>query len=257
MGLSRCIVFTFLLMLFQCFNGARCFVNLEKIHNGITYSMIERILEGDLKYFSNDKDDDRDKDNHSRAKVHAAISPAMRRALISELKYLPEEADTMNAQIAAVVLERALERPKDGMPEPWHFDYYSKRIKRSFLPSIPLLRITKLPQMHLGFIQVPKFITYVIPFFLGLMIRANLAIRLPSVTLGSSERFAAGRESTAEASSTRDQSRKGFVPVTKDFRRYIISGQLPQHCFRVAKQILYLLVIYYRAPGFIINYSRL
>jgi hypothetical protein len=245
---------------------ASCFVNLEKIHNGITYSMIDKILEGDLKYYSNDIHDKRDKGDHSRAKVHSVITKPMRRALIKELRYLPEEVDSMNAQIAAVVLERALERPKNGMPSPWRFDYYAKIFKKRPLQSVGKEGASTNNANTLSsiFMHLPKATKYVVPFLAGLMVRANFTTKVSSKSLEFHkdllpvmvrvETASTSSKSTGVTGAQRAaKSSKELVPLVNGVAsRAGISRQF----FRVAKQILYLIVVYYRAPGFIINYSR-
>jgi len=47
------------------------------------------------------------------------ITNKMRRALVEDLGYSQEEVDGMEPQIAAVVIERGLTRPANGMPESW------------------------------------------------------------------------------------------------------------------------------------------
>lgn len=47
------------------------------------------------------------------------ITVKMRSTLVNELGYLPKEVDIMEPQIAAVVIERGLQRPPDGMPATW------------------------------------------------------------------------------------------------------------------------------------------
>lgn len=245
---------------------ASCFVSLEKIHNGITYSMIDKILEGDLKYYSNDIHDERDKGDHSHAKVHSVITKPMRRALIKELRYLPEEVDSMNAQIAAVVLERALERPKNGMPNPWRFDYYAKIFKKRPLQSMEAggALINNANSLSSIFTQLPKVAQYVVPFLIGLMARANFTAMLSIESVESLKgplpvikRFETAPALSKSVGARGDQRGvkcfKELVPLVNGVAtRAGISRQF----FRVAKQILYLVIVYYRAPGFIINYSR-
>lgn len=47
------------------------------------------------------------------------ITNKMRKILIQDLKYEPEEIDAMEPRIAAVVIERSLARPTKGMPDTW------------------------------------------------------------------------------------------------------------------------------------------
>ena len=55
----------------------------------------------------------------SDAGVQFMITLRMRRVLIDELSYLPQEVDCMDPQVAAVVIERGLSRPAKGMPSSW------------------------------------------------------------------------------------------------------------------------------------------
>lgn len=59
------------------------------------------------------------RDGEERDGLQFMITNKMRRALEDDLGYLPEEVDTMEPQIAAVVIERGLTRPANGMPESW------------------------------------------------------------------------------------------------------------------------------------------
>lgn len=43
----------------------------------------------------------------------------MSKVLISELRYTSEEVSKMKPDVAAVVIQRRLSRPKSGMPGPW------------------------------------------------------------------------------------------------------------------------------------------
>jgi hypothetical protein len=43
----------------------------------------------------------------------------MRKVLEEELGYHSDEVDTIEPQIAAVVIERGLTRPSNGMPASW------------------------------------------------------------------------------------------------------------------------------------------
>jgi len=51
--------------------------------------------------------------------IQFMITQRMRRVLEDELGYLVEEVDCMEPQIAAVVIERGLARPSNGMPISW------------------------------------------------------------------------------------------------------------------------------------------
>ena len=65
---------------------------LAKIHNDITYRMIDRVLDGKLSYLLTENEEADPFDN-GRARHLYAVSERMRRALINELHYLPEEID--------------------------------------------------------------------------------------------------------------------------------------------------------------------
>lgn len=58
------------------------------------------------------------KDSNS-AKIQFMVTHNMRKILEDELGYLPSEVDSINPQIAAVVIERKLSRPSTGMPSKW------------------------------------------------------------------------------------------------------------------------------------------
>ncbi|KAJ1440523.1 hypothetical protein B484DRAFT_443429 [Ochromonadaceae sp. CCMP2298] len=55
----------------------------------------------------------------ARTSETAGISGKVRRTLIGQLGYLPDEADAMDPQIASVVVHRQLSRPRKGMPQSW------------------------------------------------------------------------------------------------------------------------------------------
>eukprot|EP01031_Cornospumella_fuschlensis_P038059 gene38059-46242_t len=59
------------------------------------------------------------KDDSKAAKVQFMITNKMRHVLVDDLGYLPSEVDEMEPQIAAVVIERKLGRPSNGMPASW------------------------------------------------------------------------------------------------------------------------------------------
>ncbi|CAM9699480.1 unnamed protein product [Phaeothamnion confervicola] len=61
-----------------------------------------------------------------RARMQVMITRNMRRVLTEELGYLPEEVDDMEPQIAAVVIERELPRPRTGMPIAWRKSFSGK-----------------------------------------------------------------------------------------------------------------------------------
>ena len=54
----------------------------------------------------------------------------MRRVLIEDLNYLPNEVDLIEPQIAAVVIERGLTRPASGMPASWRKTNIAKAVQR-------------------------------------------------------------------------------------------------------------------------------
>lgn len=51
--------------------------------------------------------------------VQVMITRRMRKVLVDELGYLSSEVDAMEPSVAAVVLERGLARPSNGMPASW------------------------------------------------------------------------------------------------------------------------------------------
>lgn len=74
--------------------------------------------------YSNNLNDDNDNKNgevnpSNSANIQYMITQRMRRVLEDELRYLPEEVDIMEPQIASVVIERNLSRPSNGMPASW------------------------------------------------------------------------------------------------------------------------------------------
>ncbi len=58
-------------------------------------------------------------DEQNSARIQYMITNKMRRVLEDELGYLPEEVDSIEPQIASVVIERGLVRPSNGMPASW------------------------------------------------------------------------------------------------------------------------------------------
>lgn len=58
-------------------------------------------------------------DQQNSAKIQYMITNRMRRVLEDELGYLSEEVDSIEPQIASVVIERGLVRPSNGMPASW------------------------------------------------------------------------------------------------------------------------------------------
>lgn len=70
-------------------------------------------------YNNNNNEDDNTEGNSNSASIQYMITQRMRRVLEDELRYLPEEVDIMEPQIASVVIERNLSRPSNGMPASW------------------------------------------------------------------------------------------------------------------------------------------
>jgi len=68
---------------------------------------------------NNNNEDDNTEVNLNSASIQYMITQRMRRVLEDELRYLPEEVDIMEPQIASVVIERNLSRPSNGMPASW------------------------------------------------------------------------------------------------------------------------------------------
>jgi len=68
---------------------------------------------------NNNNEDDNTEVNSNTASIQYMITQRMRRVLEDELRYLPEEVDIMEPQIASVVIERNLSRPSNGMPASW------------------------------------------------------------------------------------------------------------------------------------------
>ncbi|CAM9411037.1 unnamed protein product, partial [Ascophyllum nodosum] len=54
-----------------------------------------------------------------KARMQVMITRNMRKVLVEELGYLNDEVDDMDPQIAAVVIEKSLPRPRAGMPIVW------------------------------------------------------------------------------------------------------------------------------------------
>lgn len=67
-------------------------------------------IRGGAEFDSNDK---------TSGGIQYMITHRMRRILIESLGYLPDEVDSMDPQVAAVVIERGLSRPSKGMPLSW------------------------------------------------------------------------------------------------------------------------------------------
>ena len=77
-----------------------------------------------VSYSNSLNDNDNDNKNgevssSNSANIQYMITQRMRRVLEDELRYLPEEVDVMEPQIASVVIERNLSRPSNGMPASW------------------------------------------------------------------------------------------------------------------------------------------
>lgn len=66
-------------------------------------------------------------DDDSGKGLQVFITGRMRRVLEEELGYLREEVNIMEPQIAAVVIERGLARPSNGMPISWRKEAGSKK----------------------------------------------------------------------------------------------------------------------------------
>jgi hypothetical protein len=66
------------------------------------------------------------------AKMQWVITGRMKQVLMEELHYLPEEVEAMMPDVAAVVINKHLERPKQGMPPEWRRDFHlrSRGLKR-------------------------------------------------------------------------------------------------------------------------------
>lgn len=60
-----------------------------------------------------------DDENNSKNSVQFMITNKMRKILHNDLGYLQEEIDDMEPQIGAVLIERNLSRPYNGMPSSW------------------------------------------------------------------------------------------------------------------------------------------
>ena len=105
---------------------------LAKVHTDITYRMIERVIQGRLKYLQSGEEED--PFNNGRTIRLNEVSDRMRRALVEELRYTHEEIDYIEPQIAAVVLERGLSRPAGGMPVRWRRQRVVGSVKRPISP---------------------------------------------------------------------------------------------------------------------------
>jgi len=78
-------------------------------------------------------------ENKPTSSIQFMITNRMRRCLVQDLGYLPEEVDVMEPQIAAVVIDRSLARPSSGMPASWRVPKLSE-LQTSTVPS-PLKRL--------------------------------------------------------------------------------------------------------------------
>eukprot|EP01041_Mallomonas_annulata_P004842 gene4842-9646_t len=82
-----------------------------------TLRVIKRIGRGGSseEYDSDDYSDD----EKSSASVQYMITNRMRRVLTDDLGYMDSEVESMAPEVAAVVIERGLQRPSNGMPASW------------------------------------------------------------------------------------------------------------------------------------------
>ena len=79
------------------------------------------------------------------AKMQWVITGRMKKALVEELHYLPEEVEAMMPDVAAVVINKHLERPKRGMPPEWRRDFHLrsrglKRVRASLRTALAMVR---------------------------------------------------------------------------------------------------------------------
>lgn len=74
-------------------------------------------MRGGAAIMSSESVDDNEKS--TTASVQYMITNRMRKILQDELGYLQHEVDTMAPEIAAVVIDRGLNRPSNGMPSSW------------------------------------------------------------------------------------------------------------------------------------------
>ena len=70
--------------------------------------------------------DNRKKDKYN-AKMQWVITNRMKKILVEELHYTPEEVEVMMPDVAAVVINKHLERPKRGMPPEWRKDFHMRQ----------------------------------------------------------------------------------------------------------------------------------
>ena len=75
------------------------------------------------RFLGRNSDKDEDDNNNSKrstsASIQYMITNKMRKTLVEELGYLNNEVNEMDPQIAAVLLEKRLPRPMNGMPASW------------------------------------------------------------------------------------------------------------------------------------------
>ena len=68
---------------------------------------------------SGNGNDNYENEDSKSSSIQFMITNRMRRILQDDLGYLTNEIDTMDPQIAAIVIERQLNRPVAGMPSSW------------------------------------------------------------------------------------------------------------------------------------------
>jgi len=91
-----------LLLLHLLFCSVAAGGHLAKLHNEITYRMINSVLDEKLSYYPDSGGIDGV--DAIRLKGIFQVTQKMRIALIRELKYLPSEVDEMNPQVAGNVV---------------------------------------------------------------------------------------------------------------------------------------------------------
>lgn len=68
--------------------------------------------------------------------IQFMITRRMRRILVEDLGYLPSDIDMMEPQITAVVIDKKLPRPLNGMPTSWIRDGLESNPTISFISPI-------------------------------------------------------------------------------------------------------------------------
>lgn len=136
--------------------------------------------------FGRNSDDDDDNNNNKSSKKRSSTSASiqymitnkMRKTLVDELGYLNHEVNEMDPQIAAVLLEKRLPRPMNGMPSSWKRQGGSSGSFLSFRPLGSLFsRVASLLQGLSS--TVSSHFSEIVPFALPLAAVLALASFVP------------------------------------------------------------------------------